>query len=395
METWRTFSAPGMLFLANAIVLLENVVPAYVIVGSERIANDGMILAQILFRPLMPALTTKRALRFGARALNVAELLLFSVPAIGCVVVTGFFLSQAEWTGMPRLMRTLAALVGMLAIYFGYLAVWRAKQPAKVEQESSFGTPARRGFNELAEQSRCLKDRAAAKILRRLIATESAEEKFAGVNKLLDQFPDDWFLMYLRGASLYELNRHGEAEVVFKNIQQLNIPSLARFSIAAAQVQCLVRAGERKRAESICEEWFTGTAPFEQKTCMVDAFVSIHLYCEQLDDLTFLEKWARRAIELDPNNAAMKETLGGVLVEAGRYAEAEPLLLPQVEGESSTTSKAFAMFYLGLIKAARGDQREAAKMIERATIWSRQKWLLKRAQAKLVELRSSQASVRA
>jgi hypothetical protein len=227
----------GVLFWANAILVVENLMPAYVNLGDRRLATDGMQLAQILFADLIRRTSSGPAHQIKKRAEWFLTLVLYSVPALGCLFVSAMFLGQAEDTGAPRLMRTLALCVGGLALPFGYLAARRMAQGYRPDVAFECEPSTRRAWRELSEQSASLKDKEGLALFRTLKFTASLDDKLQILETLLRSFPGDPFILFLKGCYLMQHNRFDEAKVALTAAEQMTATPLSLFLINLAQVE--------------------------------------------------------------------------------------------------------------------------------------------------------------
>jgi tetratricopeptide (TPR) repeat protein len=82
----------------------------------------------------------------------------------------------------------------------------------------------------------------------------------------------------------------------------------------------------------------------------------------------------------------MKATWAAINVEAGNFAEAEAILVQRIETAPKLPNKAFALIYLGILRAKQGRTAEARKLLHQATIMTDEHWLIARAHKELVTL---------
>lgn len=82
-------------------------------------------------------------------------------------------------------------------------------------------------------------------------------------------------------------------------------------------------------------------------------------------DLVLSVESAKRALELDPKNSAANNTLGGLLLDQGRYKEAEPYLL-KAENDILFREAFKAATNLGNLHYSLGNNKEARLHYDRA-----------------------------
>jgi tetratricopeptide (TPR) repeat protein len=191
-------------------------------------------------------------------------------------------------------------------------------------------------------------------------------------------------LLYLRiqAALLAQRKREGLALIETFPL----VTSKASLVMAALKIQTLVELAEFEKAEEVGEQWLASAASLEDKIHICDCLVSYPLYSEKLANIKKLRVWTQKGLSLSPDNPSMKATLAAVLVESGEYPEAESLLMRRIEDSPNLQNKAFAIFYLGVLRAKQGKIREARKLIEQSTIISNAPWLMGRAKNKLAEI---------
>lgn len=141
--------------------------------------------------------------------------------------------------------------------------------------------------------------------------------------ELLHNFPDCTVGWLLQGAILYELARYDEAEQVLNEaIQGLSLEHLDHGYVQLA-----------------------------------------HLHRDR-GDYDNAEKWYRKAIELDPDNAGRHVFLGGLLAKRGDFSGAEAAHQKATRCSKGAVDEAF--LNLGLVLRAQERYKEALACFERA-----------------------------
>lgn len=382
---WMSFATlPGIFFAANAFVFLQSVVPYYFESTEGRTANDGMLLLQLFF---------PRRFGFGAKRPNLERrakwLRIITVVVFGFVTCCLFALAAAVLLLMaPRTSGLQSIILGLffggLGIYMARITIRSKNEPFVLSEKEPSRDPVEEGMEQLAACSPALQDSECMQKVNDELVTRP-EGSLALADSLLDKHPDDPWILYFKAQWLHRLKLHDEADIALVRAMNGNLPGLARFYLTLIRLYQRVEQGRGDLAERICEEWLASDAPVERKADVIDALVAYHLYTEQLQNLEGLEKWIRRGLAMNANNPSLEAVLGGVLVEQGRFSEAEALLAPRVETGPRRHNQAYALFYLACIRASEGKFGEARKMIERATILEDAEWLQKRAAKKLSE----------
>jgi len=141
--------------------------------------------------------------------------------------------------------------------------------------------------------------------------------------ELLQEFPDYNIGWVLQGVVLYELARYDEAEQVLHNaIQGL---------------------------------------PLE---CLHHAYIHLGHLCRERGDYDDAEKWYRKAVELDPDNAGRHIFLGMLLAKRGDFSGAETSHRNATRCSDGAVDEAY--LNLGLVLRAQERYKEALACFEKA-----------------------------
>src|SRR5581483_10952227 len=123
--------------------------------------------------------------------------------------------------------------------------------------------------------------------------------------------------------------------------------------------------GDFARAESLVAEFLNAGWPVTERIQFIDQLACASLREEQPRFLSQVEGWTRAALELAPGTLTLKGTLGGVLVEQGRCAEAEPLLRDCHDRSTALPDQGITAYYLGVIAQQAGRQKQARDLMRR------------------------------
>lgn len=375
----------GIFFWANAIVFLQSTFPHYFDLPQGKTQNDGMIILQLWFKRALYR-GAQNDLESRARVLGTARILIFSFIALALLTIAVsvlIFMTRES----PVQAMILGAVFGGFGLYAASTALKTFQKGFIVESDVSDSGPVEEGLERLAAASAALNDALWQRMAELVHAP--ASEIIAFTEELLGKYPDDPYVTYFKAYYQNKNGMYDEAVQTLLKAYRPNLESAAKFALTIAQLQFLIDGGKSETAELLCEETIANETDLKRKTSIIDALVSFHLYSEKLQHVNRLEGWARRGIELDLRNSSLKATLGGVLVEAGRYTEAEPLLVPRIESAPHHQNQAYALYYVARIRAVEGKSKEARNMIERATILSDAEWLRRRVQKLLEALQTS------
>lgn len=351
---FRSGSAVTPFFWANVMVLAENLFPYQVHTPFGPLNSDGLQLWYVLFRwnkplKLEPArlpvweLALRHLLKWTAFLVMVLGVLLFIL-----VAALPFFARNG--TSGWELKIVLPAIMLALTLVTGWAAVRIAKHP--IPDVATPGLPA--GFRQLIsltpEQN---------KLLRRAIE-RAKQNDFVAAEAILDQT--------IAGMP--------------------NSKAAGCWPLVLIKLEYIISQNDVARAEKVCLDWVNQAATTEEKVKLLDGLASQILYKSASSFLVNAERLVRKALELAPGSLTLKGSLGGILVEQGRVADAEPLLRECLDRSAALHDQGISAFYLGVAKLSAGDRSEGKRLIKRGMVLHPEPWLLAKAEAKLKELGS-------
>jgi tetratricopeptide (TPR) repeat protein len=348
----HTGSAVTPFFWSNVLVLAENLFPHQVQTPYGTLNNDGLQLWNVLFRwnkPLKLEPARVPAWELALRHLFKWTIFLVMVGAALLFIAVGTlpFLQHYESDGWEIKIVLPAIMLG-LALVTAWAAVRIVKHPIRTVATPGLPVGFRQLLSVTPEQNKLLRQ-----------AIEYANQKdFPAAEALLDQA--------LAGTP--------------------ESKAIGRWPLQHLKLEYIVLQNDVSRAEKACLDWVNQAATIEEKIRILDGFISQVLYKSIVSFLNTAERLARQALELAPGTLTLKGTLGGVLVEQGRFAEAEPLLRECLERSPALHDQGISAFYLGVAKLSIGDRNEAKRLIKRGMVLYPEPWLLAKAQAKLKEL---------
>lgn len=347
--TFPNGSAASIFFWANVIVIAENLIPYQAITPFGTLPNDGLLLWKVLFR--WDELTTSKPARVPAWEFGIRHMLKWTVFSM-MAGATMFFVAIGilpflGTTGLHgwEIKLLLPMVMSLLALVSGW-AAWRVVKhpipPTAIHEGMQQSLPlSSEQMQRLAQAIECAQNRNLAEAERL-------------VDELLSAIPDT----SLAGC----------------------------WPLVQLKLRFIVVLNDVSRAENICREWVSRAPTIEDKIRILD-FLSCQLLFESSPPvLDTAERLARQALELAPTALTLKGTLGGILAEQGRFAEAEPLLQECLKLSTKLHDKGISSFYLSLVKLASGDRSRARELIKRSMIFHPEPWLLSKARRKLAEM---------
>ena len=201
-----------------------------------------------------------------------------------------------------------------------------------------------------------------------------------------------------RAAQELAQGRFGEAEKLCDELiaSLPDINSAVYANLLLAKLDCTLKQNDFERAEKTCLDFINHDVAIQQKIRILDGFACRLLYQPSSPLLAQAEKFVRLALELAPGTLTLLGTLGGVLAEEGKFAEAEPLLRECLDRSPAMHDQGISSFYLGVVKLGTGNAKEAKRLIKRGMLMYPEPWLLAKAKIKLTKLNDrSQRSVAA
>ncbi len=191
-----------------------------------------------------------------------------------------------------------------------------------------------------------------------------------GFREELEQCPDSADARHRRGHLLAALGRHAEAVAEFSAV----LAGGARNAhLLEARTHARLAAGDYDGAIADVDELLRLTGRNGETTARIAATMSykawsISKYRTQGADLANVVVMARRAVMLDPNNHAYRNTLGFALYRAGALAEAVSVL-DASSSDGVCEKDGFDLLFLAMAHQRMGHAAEARDRFERARQW--------------------------
>ncbi len=358
------FMAPGELFAfhaggatmlffwANVVVLVENLTPHRSPTPFGLLESDGLQLWNVLFKWNKPVeLGSARLPSWEVWLRWQLKWTLFAVMAGASMLFVALailpFLGQGERSDWN--LRIVAPVIMLVLAYVtGWAAVRVAKHPVPTVAIPTLSPGSRQVLSLTPEQKGLLEK-----------AAEHANQKdFAAAEAFIDQALSG---VPARSAS-------------------------ACWPLQQVRLGYIISQNDVARAERVCLAWTNQSVMIEDKIRSLDCLASLLLYKSIPGSLGTAERLARQALDLAPGTLTLKGTLGGILAEQGRIAEAEPLLRECLERSPELHDQGISALYLGVVKLATGRRAEAKRLIRQGMVLHSEPWLLAKAKAKLKEL---------
>jgi tetratricopeptide (TPR) repeat protein len=208
---------------------------------------------------------------------------------------------------------------------------------------------------------------------------------YAWVNIKLAEHPEDVGLLFVAAQSYLDLGIASGAEETLRKIRSGVLSANAAWIVDLMLVRSLYLQDRWDEAERLCEQCVESDVSARRKATFIDQFVCEPLFAGDERHFARMEKWARKALEVDPRNISLQGTLGGIVAEQGRVDEAAPFLKKCLRSREPH-DRAISTFYLGVIERRAGNLVEAKRLYEQAlSIWSGP-WFVLRIQRELAAL---------
>ena len=367
---------------ANAIVIIENLLPYYARTPFGMIPNDGKALCELIFRwgkPAPPACRVSRTAIWAGRLLKGVGVTILVLCALGLLAIAGM-LGSANIT--PIAIVFLLFFVALSALLFWY--AWRLlKEPLTAGDPPVASDPYRwlRDLRHKFPSPLPLSEQAS---IEGWIAHHQPEQAIAVCERLLISNPGDPTLLALHGLALAETSP-ARAASIWTNLKS-RIPSAEVEIHAAIVLQELaihIRHAEPTDFIRACDNFLSLNIPPSEKIGFLDQLACLVLYDDLSPSLASAEFCVRRALDLAPGNLTLQGTLGAILTELGNTAEAEPLLHECFDRSPAMHDQAISGFYLAVIAARRNETKRAQALARKSLALYPQPWLLRKAEVHL------------
>lgn len=379
---WPSFKTlPGLFFWANALVLIQNLFPHHFQSPYGRLANDGMIILQLLFPRLAEARPNNSGLLRSIALWTLCIVLWACSLLLALIAVMLVYDASDKHLSWPWRI--------VFAFFFALLAtilviLTRRTLAAPRPADPSLPIDQRAGL-ELLNASIFVRDHRRFAQFQDELNRSGSEQAIAALDARLKDAPRDPLLLILRAGHEAALDRFADALDTLAQIDLSKLTPAARWQIEASRLHALFHQ-DFPSAEAHCEHILDSSLPADLKVAALDALICASLYRDDLPHLEAMEKWARRAHELAPQQLTTRGTLGAILVELGRHNEAEPHLLACLESPA-LHDKAISGYYLARLRHAQNNPAEARRLLDQSAFYADLPWLKARAEKLFTQLK--------
>jgi len=378
-------------FWANLMVLGENLVPYSIWTPYGRLHNDGLLLWNTIFRWGKPA--RARPSQIPRWEILLSQFLRWGIVIItgGATLLMGFLATVPFWYGSSRASLGVNLSVGgvcfVIMLVAGWITLRFARQPVARVRRTEPTPLVIRAVENLRARSQWAADPREADQIAAQARQGNFDAVFAILDAALGRFPNDVLLLAQQADYRFMRQEFARAEAAYEAaLTSLAAPESAAHSrLLAAKLTCVLNQGRIDEVERACLEYLAGNAKAAEKIHVVDLIACTALYREPPQFLPQIERWTRMALQLAPGTLTLKGTLGGILVEQGNVAEAEPLLHECRTRSLELHDQAFASLYLGTSALRQGDRKTAKELFKNAKILHAAPPLLQKAELGLQE----------
>jgi hypothetical protein len=381
-------------FIANALLLLNSLNPVVSTIRGQY-PSDGLALYQILFLrrvPFVPQSVEQNKKKTGFNPLNfvVRWIVLAFIFCFFLLISVVFFFSLQKLSTESHPMDFLPAgvLGGVaVALFVCMFLIYRnkfdapqqskglsahervlAEYTAEVRAKSQY---AKNGLLE-PEFQKALKARDEAKVFNLL--SDSKED--SAENLIVQLWKLDAFLAF---------HRYPEAKEHIESLLKKPLGDSSKSVLLSFYARCLIEMNQFTQLRSRVEEVIP-SLPTYAKIYLLDVLTCAPFMNDQPQYLNEAFHWSELALQLQPESLTLKGSKAALLVEVGKFDEAEPLLKEVLEKSVSDTDDGISSFYLGLIAKHQGEKEKHAKLMKRAKSLHREPWLVKRVEKELTEI---------
>lgn len=386
-----------VLLYANIYLAVISLIPF-----QAELASDGLLILRILFPQLVlkqipsaQSATSRKRTWFNGllRWCIVVFLILCGLTCLGIDVLLLSQMKDGNLTaGLWFAMIVFAMLAGTLA-WFAYRA---ARDPDVLPTAS----PQFAGVHPMDSLNRTFAEE---------LAADAAGPNLEWRTTELVKLQEAWLLMELpQGRTILEdalvqwprslelkfylselLTSEGsayEAQTLLESLLDESLGPKSRIMFLERSLKLLIRRGEYATTRQRAEKYLGSAATDADKVTVLDMLACVPLQENLPGYLPEAVRWNEKALRLQPGLLTLRGTRGALLVEAGRWEEAEAELKAVAAQSESDTDQGICAFYLGLVAKKRHDIREAARLARRARMLHPQPWLLARIKAEFPTL---------
>lgn len=383
----------GLFILANGVILVENFLPISFATPFGQFASDGLTLLRICFKRRIPVVserptTPTKAGKIILEIFRWVGVIVMSILSLFCFGA-GIFLAPSVVAANDKAGGILALLLlGALGAACAWLAYRVFKAPATPGKEPSLrlsphghlmATYQQEVFRRYPSLDLISLGDLNSKVLAALANNSKAPEALQLLDEALSREPENLIFLTLKGIVLSAIKSHKEAEELYeKLLQQRQLSTASQTVIMSERLKSVIGMGDYERARLLCEKFLERDLQIHEKVFIMDIMACVPFMDGLSDYLPEASRWIDMAMQLQPENLTLKGTKGSLLVEQGKFQEAEPLLREVYDKSEDETNKGICSLYLALVAKQHDDMPEAIKWATKAKKLSPVSWLMAR-----------------
>jgi len=201
----------------------------------------------------------------------------------------------------------------------------------------------------------------------------------AGLDAALQKAPRNPMLLVLRALAWMQTGKYKEAVDFADHALQISgTDTIARFYILAEKIRARVMLNEPEIARRETDEFLSVCSSKEAKVALLDTLACLPLMQGAKEFLPEAVTYAKRALEIDPDDLTLQGTYGSLLFDQGHTQEGADILRSVYERSHSEADRGISALYLALFAKQKGNLRQAGSFAKEATTLHPQPWLIQR-----------------
>jgi tetratricopeptide (TPR) repeat protein len=377
---------------ANVVVIVENLAPYTVQVGSGQFSTDGKLLLQAIFswnkssvertETISPLnLWIARVLKaLIAFVLGVCTLLLALFGLM--IVVIGFKRGNIPThVGIFIFFECLAAILG----YYTYRTL--AQPVAKRTQNKQF-LFAHEWLVAILRTFSTPETVPIVQAIQRQIQAGDYKGAASECERVLFTYPDDLRFIVLQGVAQSGSKDYLSARESYERALGLTtIEQVIIYAgISAERLKVVMLQGDSNAFNTEAHKFLLLPIPEAIKVAHLDQIACEALFQQRPDLIAAAEFCIAEALKVAPASLTLKGTAGALLVEQGKLEEAYAILKECYDRSPVQHDQAISGLYLALIAEQRGQFKAAMKLARQSAILYPQPWLQGKAKELLARI---------
>jgi tetratricopeptide (TPR) repeat protein len=221
-----------------------------------------------------------------------------------------------------------------------------------------------------------------------LVRAARFDEALACIDHCLTKSPTNLLLRFWKVATCTSADRIAEAEQTLGDlVEQPSLTAGCRAELLVMRLSLVFKQGHQERVAPLVESFFNGNPPMTVRIRVLDYLACVPFMEGHRQYLPEADRWSHQLVAFQPQNVTLKGTRGALLVEQGRFDEAEPLLNEVYATSESDMDRGISSLYLAIVAKHRSNHREARRLAERARRTYRPAWLIQRVKQEFPDIR--------